>query len=212
MKTLNARLFSHSPTCLKWAKERLKRCQSLIISMFHLFNGMFQMNRIRGSAVKNSSFNAWNSCLKRRKSSLSTKVHKSWKNSSTLVSSKNILHTTVFWMYLDHPAWDEWKRLTMYCASWMPNLSRRFLNTRGQYSLNLKWLGMLSLKKTRNRFISTQLFLYKSHFPEGSEKVSQFEPLALTLYSTVVCLSNPLLLISKIFTGTRIFVKRITVY
>lgn len=48
----------------------------------------------------------------------------------------------------------------------MPNLSLRFRNTRGQYSLNLKWLGMFSLfihkhEKTQTT-VSTQITKLKN--------------------------------------------------
>lgn len=39
------------------------------------------------------------------------------------------------------------EKLTIYCVSSIPNLSLKFLNTSGQYSFTLKWLGMLSLKE-----------------------------------------------------------------
>lgn len=56
------------------------------------------------------------------------------------------------------------EKLTMYCASWMPNLSLRFRNTRGQYSLNLKWLGMLSLKR-HNTISPIRGPINHQHFP-----------------------------------------------
>ena len=43
--------------------------------------------------------------------------------------------------------------------SWssMPNLSLRFRNTRGQYSLNLKWLGMFSLSAHTEEIKTSQV-------------------------------------------------------
>ena len=41
-----------------------------------------------------------------------------------------------------------WKQLTWKSWSSIPNLSRRLRKTMGQYSLNLKWLGMFSLKQS----------------------------------------------------------------
>lgn len=40
------------------------------------------------------------------------------------------------------------EQLTWKSWSSIPNLSRRFRKTIGQYSLNLKWLGMFSLKQS----------------------------------------------------------------
>lgn len=73
---------------------------------------------------------------------------------------KLLLYNYLSWQkckFLSHKAkgtmkliWSERQRKQLTWKSWssIPNLSRRFRKTIGQYSLNLKWLGMFSLKQS----------------------------------------------------------------
>ncbi len=68
----------------------------------------------------------------------------------------------------------------------MLNLSRRFLNTIGQYSLNLKWLGMFSLQRKRHPFI--QVLQLRRKVSGLMVSITKVMPLALIeLHHRKVC-------------------------